>query len=206
METRSNTRPVAIETREEGKTVIVGYAAVFYRAGDPGTEYELWEKVRERIARGAFDRALADRHDARGLFNHDPNIVLGRVGAGTVRLSVDDVGLRYEIDAPDTQSGKDVVAMLRRGDVVGSSFAFIVRGDSWQRDRDTGDEIRTIQDVDLLDVSPVTYPAYESTSAGVRRHSPPDEARISYAAYRAALARQELELAAAEAEAMRMRA
>ncbi len=149
-----------------GGETIVGYGAVFYDPANPATEYELWEDMRERIMPGAFDRALREKHDARGLFNHDPSALLGRVVAGTMRLSVDSKGLRYEIDKPDTQWGRDVATSIGRGDLSGSSFSFIARRVVWL---ELGDVfIRQVEDVDLFDVGPVTYPAYEATSAGLR--------------------------------------
>jgi len=198
--------PVRVETREDGKRVIVGYASVFYRADNPGTEYELWPGVLERIGLGAFDRAIKDRHDARGLFNHDPSLLLGRVGAGTVRLAVDATGLRYEIDPPDTQVGRDVLVSLERGDLTGSSFAFQVRGDEWQHGKGGAPDIRTILDVDLLDVSPVTYPAYEATSTGLRSCDGIEAARAEHAKAKAAhLAKMaEVDAMRRDAELMRM--
>jgi HK97 family phage prohead protease len=159
---------VRIETRD-GKQQLVGYAAVFHRSGEAGTEYRLAEDVVERIAPTAFNRALSEKHDARALFNHDPNMILGRAAAGTLRLSVDQRGLRYEIDLPDTQTGKDVAASVARGDLTGSSFAFSINGKAGQR-FEKGDkyDVRHILDVDLFDVGPVTYPAYEATSTGLR--------------------------------------
>lgn len=157
---------VAVVKREDGSHAIVGYASVFHRADDPGTQYQLSSDLMERIAPTAFNRALADKHDARALFNHDPNMLLGRVGAGTLRLSVDATGLRYEIDLPDTRVGNDIFESVRRGDLTGSSFAFQVVKQSFQR----GDKMHTriIEDVNLLDVGPVTYPAYESSTTGLR--------------------------------------
>src|SRR5688572_16918348 len=72
-------------------------------------------------------------HDARALFNHDPNMLLGRAGAGTLRLSTDARGLRYEIDIPDTTVGRDVATSIARGDLAGSSFAFSINGKAGQR-------------------------------------------------------------------------
>jgi len=179
-ERRDGARP-RIELRGEGddqQRVIVGYAAVFYRANDPGTEYRLWQDAYERVMPGAFDDAL--KNDVvRGLTNHDPNWLLGRSDIGTVRLSVDKTGLRYEIDAPDTQAGRDTVALLDRGDLDGSSFGFRVYGGkrgkvAWvEETRDARTiEIRELHQVELLDVGPVTYPAYESTEAGARGDVP----------------------------------
>lgn len=157
---------VRMESRADGSEIIVGYGAVFYDPANAGTEYELWEDMRERIMPGAFDRAIREKHDARGLFNHDPSDLLGRVAAGTMRLSVDSTGLLYEIDKPDTQVGRDVAVSIKRGDLSGSSFAFIARRTVWiEQD---GLLIRQVEDLDLYDTGPVTYPAYEATTAGLR--------------------------------------
>lgn len=166
IERRTTTATVGVETRANGSKAIVGYGSVFYNAADPGTEFELWKGAVERVAPTAFDEALRRKDDARGLFNHDSNMLLGRVGAGTMRLSVDSKGLRYEIDSPDTQVGRDVVASIERGDLAGSSFAFVVDKVSWEA-RD-GLEIRTIESVTLYDVGPVTYPSYAATTTGLR--------------------------------------
>ena len=181
--------PRKVELRQDGdKRTIVGYAAVFYRADDPGTQYELWEGVYERIMPGAFDRALGKKdvpaHDARGVFNHDGNYLLGRISAGTARLSVDDIGLRFEIDVPDTTAGRDLLVSLERGDVTGASFAFLPAkgGARWIDDGET--EVRELLDLDLFDFGPVTYPAYEATSAGVRSGGEAEEIRASYAAWK----------------------
>jgi uncharacterized protein len=159
-----------IRAKSDGKRTISGYGAVFYNADDTGTEYRLWEDVVERIMPGAFDRAMKE-DDVRSLFNHDSNIVLGRTKSGTLRLSVDAVGLRYEIDAPDTQLVRDqVIAPLERGDVDGSSFMFVPTRTAWIEEAKEGRTlyIRQIEEVELSEVGPVTFPAYESSTSGVR--------------------------------------
>lgn len=157
---------VRVQKRADGGSVIVGYGAVFYDPAVAGSQYELWEDMQERIMPGAFDRALREQHDARGLFNHDPSYLLGRVGSGTMRLSVDAKGLRYEIDVPDTQVGRDVVTSIQRGDLSGSSFAFVSLRTVWIEEN--GLMIRQVEDLELYDTGPVTYPAYEATTAGMR--------------------------------------
>lgn len=162
----SHQRPV-VAARADGKEkTFAGYAAVFYRAADKGTEYRLWDDMVERIMPGVFDSALRESHDARGLFNHDPSHVLGRVSAKTLRLSVDAIGLRYEIDAPDTQVARDLAVSMERGDVTGSSFAFVARKVAWIEEGKL--LIREVHDLELYDVSPVTYPAYDATTADLR--------------------------------------
>jgi len=168
---------VTIETREDGGKTLTGYAAVFYRAGDSGTEFAPWPGWVERVMPGAFDEALkAD--DVRALFNHDNSLVLGRNQAGTLTLSVDEKGLRYSVDLPDTQTGRDVPVLVERGDITGSSFAFMTRGEDGQKvyeDKARNSYIRELRAVELFDVSPVTYPAYEGTSVAVRGAEIPDD-------------------------------
>ena len=152
---------------DDSPTKIVGYGAVFYAKGNPGTEYELWRGTKERIAPGAFTRAIAE-DDTRGLFNHDPNLLLGRTSAGTMRLSTDKKGLKFEIDIGDTSVAKDVVGHIQRGDLNGSSFSFRVEKETLE-ELDDGTTIRTIEAVNpLYDVGPVTFPAYTGTDAGTR--------------------------------------
>lgn len=174
---------VRMEPGQEGEPAkIVGYAAKFNsRSQNLGGFVEV-------IAQGAFDEVLED--DVRGLFNHDRNFVLGRRAAGTLRLEVDEVGLRYEITVPDTQTIRDLVlAPIQRGDVTGSSFAFRVPSDgaNWDEDED-GMVVRTITRFSrLLDVGPVTYPAYLDTEASAR-------SLAGYQAHKAAVqARQDTE-------------
>jgi len=177
---------VRIEKRSDGKSQIVGYGAVFYRSGEPGTEYELWSNVVERVAPTAFATALSRPDDVRALFNHDPNFVLGRSSSGTMTLSVDDRGLRYVIDPPDTQQARDLIASIERGDISGSSFSFSVNSETWTDPVNGGPEVRTINDVTLYDVGPVTFPAYEATAAGMRGKAIGEhrEARQSYDKWR----------------------
>lgn len=170
----------AIKKRSEGDSSlpqITGYAAVFYNAGEPGTEYRLWDDMVERIRPGAFDRAVKE-DDVRALFNHDANKVLGRNKSGTLRLSVDARGLKYEIDPPETETAKELLAGLSRGDISGSSFTFIPTKVVWEEVRalDGGGStyVRWIEDVALFDVGPVTFPAYEATDSEAKGRSTSD--------------------------------
>ncbi|QJW94707.1 HK97 family phage prohead protease [Frigoriglobus tundricola] len=157
--------PVGVATRADGKPTITGYAAVFYDENDPGTEYQMYTDMYERIMPGAFDRALRE-DDVRGTFNHDDSIVLGRTKSGTMRLSVDRKGLKYEIDPPDTQAARDLMESIRRGDVSGSSFMFVPDENTY---RSVGDKwIVERNSVRLFDVGPVTFPAYDSTDSACR--------------------------------------
>ncbi len=154
---------------EKGGGVVRGYGAVFWDVTNPGTQYQLWANCFERIRPGAFDRALAEAQDVRGLFNHDDEWVLGRVSSGTLRLSVDSIGLAYEIDESTTDPHwLSVSSMVDRGDVDGSSFSFMPASVTWEQQETEGGiiEVRWINDVDLFDVGPVTFPAYESATSG----------------------------------------
>lgn len=121
---------------------------------------------RERIAPGAFAKSIQSA-DVRALWNHDPNYVLGRNKSGTLRLSEDSAGLYYEVDAPETQLIRDMVlAPIARGDVNQCSFGFYTVSDKWAKV--DGQWVRTLLEVELFDVSPVTYPAYPQTDVAVR--------------------------------------
>lgn len=159
-----------LETRAEGEARhIVGHAAVF------NTETDIGGWFREKIAPGAFARAIA-QDDVRALFNHDANYVLGRNKAGTLTLSEDDKGLAIDIVPPDTSFARDLLVSLERGDVSQMSFGFRVLKELWD---DTGDTaVRTLVEVELFDVSPVTYPAYPTTDAAVRSFEAYKKSRV----------------------------
>lgn len=169
--------PVRVEDRGTDPPVVVGYAAPFYNAVDPTTEYQLAENLSERIMPGCFDRACRE-DDVRALFNHNVDFIMGRTASGTLKLSVDKVGLRYEIQPPDTQAARDVMASIRRGDVNGSSFAFIPHEEKGTVHFKEGERyIRELHSVQLFDVGPVVYPAYKATTSGVRALEGDDEAQ-----------------------------
>jgi HK97 family phage prohead protease len=154
--------PTEFEVRSEGKSfAFYGYALKWdARSGNLGG-------FRERVALGATTEAIQS-DDIRALYNHDPNLVLGRNRSNTLRLSEDSTGLHYEVDMPDTTYARDLATSMERGDVSQSSFGFKVRsdGDSWAED-DDGFPLRTLTRVSLFDVSPVTYPAYTDSTSGV---------------------------------------
>jgi HK97 family phage prohead protease len=176
IERRSTTSPLKVEAREDGPSRIEGFAARYYD-GTPGTEYGLWENTVERIMPGAFDEA--SRSDGvMALFNHDPSKILGSTRSGSLKLEASGDGLFYSVTPPDTPTGQEVLANVRSGDITGSSFGFRVTDEEWRSDGSLN--IRQIKGVELLDVSPVTYPAYGSTSAGVRADGITDEARSSF--------------------------
>lgn len=146
------------EGGEESRKVI-GYAAVFGK-----DSHDLGGFI-ERVDKRAFNEVLSD--DAVALLNHDQNFVLARNGV-TMSLSVDDKGLRYEFEAPNTTAGNDLIENIRLGNINQSSFAFTVEDDTWE-ERDGKPHLRTINKVKrLFDVSPVTYPAYPDTTVAQR--------------------------------------
>ncbi len=176
----------AIEMRVEhdiddgGKTRISGHAAVFDSLSEDLGGF------RERVAPGAFAASLAE-DDIRALFNHDPNLVLGRNRAGTLRLAEDEPGLAIGIDPPDTAAARDIVTMIKRGDVTQMSFGFRTISDEFQMV--DGEVVRTLKAVRLFDVSPVTFPAYPQTDVDAR----------SFDAFKAVMDESERLLAEAEA-------
>lgn len=152
-----------LREQEGAPPALEGYASVF------NSEAVIGGRFREMIAPGAFARALKEGDDVVALFNHNPDSVIGRTSNGTLRLSEDAHGLKYVVDLnPDDPDAQRVLAKVRRGDVVASSFAFSVVKEDVQRK--AGDELplRVIQDVKLYDVSPVTTPAYAATSVSAR--------------------------------------
>jgi len=151
----------AAEGSDEGERKIAGHAAVF------DVETDIGGLFLEIVRPGAFARAIQQGQDVRALFNHDENHVLGRTRNGTLRLEEDARGLAVEIDPPDTQVGRDVVELIRRGDVSQMSYAFVVQSEKWT-ERKGGRPLREVLDLDLYDVSPVTYPAEITTEVGLR--------------------------------------
>lgn len=150
-----------VEVREEnGKKTISGYAAVFERLSVPIYDF------REKIRRGAFTASLK-KNNIRALWNHDSGTVLGATKSGTLRLSEDDKGLRFELNPPDTQAGRDAVELIKRGDVEGMSFGFRVIKQEWD-ESDKKNIVRTLVDVDLREVSITAFPAYPDTKVKVR--------------------------------------
>ena len=148
------------EVREQGDGMnFTGYAAVFNSPSQP-------LPFIETITPGAFKRSLDSRNEVKMFVNHNSDQVLASRRAGTLRLSEDSTGLLAEATLPDTTYARDLVVLMRRGDVSSMSFGFTVPngGDTW----DSNSE-RTLNEIRLHEVSVVTgFPAYEATTAQVR--------------------------------------
>lgn len=147
--------------RASGRT-LSGYAAVF------GTETRIGG-FSERIAPGAFAKSLASGKDILALLDHRADVLLGRTASGTLRLTEDPKGLRFDLELPDTQAGRDLVALAERGDLGGMSFGFIAEDEAWSGDT------RELRQVDLREVSVIqAFPAYRATEINLRSRQAAD--------------------------------
>ena len=152
-------REFRMENAEYKGNTIRGYAAIY------NSDSEWMGGFYEQIAPGAFDSVLDN--DVRAYFNHDENLLLGRVSSGTLRISTDKRGLYYEVDLPNTTYANDLVELMKRGDVNQSSFAFLIEKDRWEER--SGKTYRIIEKVSrLLDVSPVAQPAYPDATSELK--------------------------------------
>lgn len=157
------TDKVQVESRDDSELPILkGYAALF----DVETNVGGW--FREVIRKGAFTRAVNEKHDVRALVDHNESKILGRTASGTLIIREDEKGLFVEIMPPNTTVGRDIVESIRRGDVSQMSFAFIIKKQSWISGDGSQLDLREVQDLDLVDVSAVSYPQYPETEIGLR--------------------------------------
>lgn len=149
----------------------------------------------ERIAPTALEGVL-EKSDILCLMNHDERrgvLARYRMGEGSLKLEVDEKGLKYSFDAPNTPLGDELIESLKRGDISESSFAFTVEDDNWERKED-GSYVRTILKFErLYDVSPVYYPAYEDTSVALRSIEAFKEAETKAATEKAEIEKREFE-------------
>ncbi len=165
---------------------LVGYAIRFDAPSAPlGTPPFIEVVRREALAR------LHERRDVKALVAHDPSRVVGSSKAGTLALAVDASGLRFRLDPPDSPIGHDLVEAVRRGDLDGVSIGFVVRagGETWQRA--ARPPVRELRDVDVFELSFVSWPAYEAAGVAIEQRAL-DEARAIIAAGRQADRYQQL--------------
>jgi HK97 family phage prohead protease len=162
-EKRTYSAPVEVRAEKDDSRTIRGYALLYNTRADLGF-------FQEEILPGAADGVL--ENDVRALFNHDANQILGRTAAGTARIGSDSKGVWYEVDLPDTTTGRDLFTSIKRGDISQSSFAFTLpqnqEGETWVEARGEKPLRQITEFKSLLDVSPVTYPAYTETQVAAR--------------------------------------
>lgn len=141
---------------------MTGYAALYNtRSVDLGGFEEVLEP-------GCFDEAMSSNPDVFALFNHDPDSILARSTSGTLRLSLDEKGLAYSFEMPNTTVGNDLSVLMERGDIRGSSFAFVT-GKAEFRSDDNGKNVRHVSKIaSIHDVSVVSTPAYPRAGAAIR--------------------------------------
>ena len=149
----------AVELRTAGGR-LEGYASVFNQETD-------LRGFREVVAPGAFSHTLKSGGDVLALYGHDYNQVLGRRGAGTLELREDAHGLAFSIDPPATSLGRDLLVSVQRGDVAGASFGFVVEKERWAFPENQTPH-RTIEQVELLEISLTAMPAFPQTSVALR--------------------------------------
>lgn len=160
-EIRCNISQLEIRESDNEVSTLVGYAAVF------NSESQDLGGFIETIKPGAFSRSIQNpTKDIKALYNHDSASVLGRVKNGSLSLQEDEIGLRVTIRPPKTQFGRDILESVRSGYLDNMSFGFSVKEDSWEM-RD-GMHFRTLEDVELFEVSVVATPAYMDTSVAAR--------------------------------------
>jgi len=145
----------------DGEPKIEGYPAMFNKYSE-----DLGGFV-EKIAPGAFKKSLNAGADVRALWNHDSNYVLGRTKSGTTKLREDDKGLYMINRPPNTQWARDLMVSIGRKDVTQMSFDFWVVDEEWKERKDKP-PVRTLNEVELIDVSVVTFPAYPDTKVALR--------------------------------------
>lgn len=164
------TNQVEIREDEGGQRVLTGYAVKWEMKSVP---MGYFQRFKEQFKRGAFTESLTN-DDQKALWSHDTSKVLGRTKNGTLRLFEDDLGLRFELDLPDTTLGDDAYKSIKRGDVDGVSFGFSMLKQEWD-EADPDNVVRTVTKAKLLEISPVAFPAYPDSQVAARSHDPYQE-------------------------------
>ncbi|MBB5066151.1 HK97 family phage prohead protease [Granulicella mallensis] len=154
-------RDVRVSKNDDGSNTVSGYAVLYN-----SLSVDLGGFV-ETIAPGALTRTLADSPDVLCLRDHQVELLLGRTISGTLILTEDSIGLNFVCQLPNTTTGNDLAESLRRGDIDSCSFGFSCANDTWTQDAQ-GCVIRCLLDIDLFEVSVVSFPAYPETSAALR--------------------------------------
>lgn len=159
--------PVELRAIKEGSRTIEGYACKF------NVLSKNLGGFCEKIDPKAFDNLDLTEQDIVVLFNHNENLIVARSNktVSTLTLKVDETGLYFKMDAPNTTVGNDLYENVRLGNVQHCSFAFAVKVDKWEKD-DTAGQIRTILEFSkIYDISPVVNPAYLDTEIDIAKRS-----------------------------------
>ena len=162
------TEPLEIREDDDGKRTLSGYAVKWEMKSQP---MGWFRRFKEQFKRGAFADSLT-KDDQRYLWSHDISKVLGRTKNGTLRLYEDNIGLRFELDLPNTTLGNDTYESIKRGDVDGVSFGFRMKKEEWD-ESDPDNVVRTISQADLFEISAVAFPAYPDSEVQARSESDP---------------------------------
>lgn len=158
---------IEVRESESGVKTITGYAVKWEKKSQT---MGFWMRFKEQFRQGAFvDSLTAD--DQRALWSHDTSQVLGRTKNGTLRLSEDDTGLRFELDLPETTLGRDAYETIKRGDVDGVSFGFKMVKEEWD-ESDSDNIVRSVLKAQLFEISPVAFPAYPDSTVSARNYDP----------------------------------
>jgi HK97 family phage prohead protease len=158
-----NVQRLEIRKNAAGQRTVSGYFATFNTLSS-----DLGGFV-ERISPGAYTQSLRDNPEVLCLYNHNTDLILGRVSSGTLSVSEDSIGLRFKVTLPDTSYANDLVNLMERGDVAACSFAFSINGDNGDTWEMIGDKlVRTLVSVNLYEGSIVGNPAYPNTVADLR--------------------------------------
>ncbi|MEK3855944.1 HK97 family phage prohead protease [Cytobacillus sp. FSL H8-0458] len=158
---------IEVREAEDGKRTISGYA-VKWEMKSHAMGY--FRRFKEQFKKGSFTETLT-QDDQRALWSHDTSKVLGRTKNGSLRLFEDEVGLRFELDLPNTSLGNDTFESIKRGDVDGVSFGFNMQKEEWD-ESDPDNVIRSVTKAKLLEISPVAFPAYPDSQVSARSHDP----------------------------------
>jgi HK97 family phage prohead protease len=161
------TDQMEIRENENGTRTISGYAVKWEMKSET---MGFWTRFKEQFKKGAFLESLT-HDDQRALWSHDTSQVLGRTKNGTLRLLEDDIGLRFELDLPNTTLGQDTFETIKRGDVDGVSFGFQMRKEEWD-ESDPDNVLRSVVQARLFEISPVAFPAYPDSQVSARSDDP----------------------------------
>ena len=124
----------------------------------------------EEVNKGAFDKTLADGHNIYAMYNHDDSKILGSTRSNSLKLYTDNIGLAFELEINSNISyAKDLYELVSNGDIEGCSFGFYVTDDSWSYTED-GIDLRTINEVELVEVTITPFPAYLDSQASCRSY------------------------------------